>query len=147
MIERQVNSMNPNMKVIDDKIWTVSFFLVGTSNIEEMCVKKTVSPNSFVAITKSGQYLLDNDDDYSNKYLPYLKVITTFPCRLIDTQQGFCLFMRLVKPEFDKLSNKQIELLLSQNKLSGLKEVFEIVCTWEKARRKVKKISHIMGVK
>lgn len=130
--------MNPNIKVIDDKIWMVNFSYVGMNFIQELSFRET-SASDFITLTDDGKYLLNSDDECAMKYLPILKVVTVFPNKLIGTARGFYSFVKVLAPSADKLTNEQINELMNQEKLDNLKVVFDTACTWEKTRRQVHK--------
>lgn len=130
--------MNPNIKVIDDKIWMVNFSYVGMNFIQELSFRETTA-SDFITLTDEGKYLLNSADECAMKYLPILKVVTVFPNKLIGTQRGFYSFVKVLAPSADNLTNEQINELLNQQKLDNLKVVFDTASTWEKTRRQVHK--------
>ena len=134
--------MNPNIKVIDDKIWMVNFSYVGMNFIQELSFRETTA-SDFITLTDDGKYLLNSADACAMKYLPILKVVTVFPNKLIGTPRGFYSFIKVLAPKMDNLTNKQIDEqineLLNQQKLDNLKVVFDTASTWEKTRRQVHK--------
>lgn len=132
--------MNSNIKVINDNLWTVNFSYVGMDFIQELSFKKTTA-SDFMTLTQDGKLIFNNNDDEAmNMYLPTMKVVMSFPDRLLVTDRGFGSYIKVFVPTLDKLNdNELVEYLKKENLYTNNRAAFDTACKWERTRRKLHK--------
>jgi len=129
--------MNPNITVVNENLWTVNFSYVGMNFIRELTFDKTTALD-FMTLTQDGKLVMNSADKAMMQYLPVMKVLMSFPDRLIGTDRGFCSYIKVFLPTLDKQPNdKLIELLKEQKLYDAHRQIFNAACRWEKTRRQL----------
>lgn len=130
--------MNPNIKVINDGLWLVNFSHVGMGFIKEIAFNKTLD-SDFMTLTQDGKLIMNSGDDITQKYLPLMKVVMTFPNRWLGNENGFCQFIKVFLPKLDHMTNEEVLEFVKQQNLDNLKLAFNTACKWEVKRRQLYK--------
>ena len=130
--------MNPNIKVINKNLWMVNFSYVERDFIKELTLKNTLD-SDFMTLSQDGKLIMNSGDELGQKTLPMMKVVMTFPNRLLGNEGGFCFFVKVFIPKLDKLNNAELLEFVKQQNLINLKAVYDTACKWEKERRKLNK--------
>lgn len=105
--------MNPHIKVINSNLWTVNFSYVGMNFIRELTFHKAADTD-FMVLTEDGKLIMNSADEVMMRYLPVMKVVMSFPNRLLGTDRGFCSFVKVLVPELDKLTNDELMAYLKE---------------------------------
>lgn len=131
--------MNPNIKVINENLWTVNFSYVGMNFIRELTFDKSTDLD-FMTLTQDGKLIMNSGDEVMMRYLPTMKVVMSFPDRLLYTDRGFCSYIKVLVPNLDKLNNNELVAYLKKEDLYiNNRAVFDTACKWETTRRQLHK--------
>lgn len=134
--------VNGNMKKINDKLFVVNFNYLANGYIWELATvnckpdELRIKPATF---TDDGKLLL-NKALPMELYVPWIKAIMTLEDGVLYSKQGFCSAFRILVPDSDSMSDKQImHLVMSDDRLCGNWTLYENLCKWEQDRRNVER--------
>lgn len=130
--------MNPNIKVINENLWTVNFSHVGMGFIKELTFNKTLD-SDFMTLTQDGKLIMNSGDEVMMRYLPTMKVIMGLPNRLIGNEKGFCHVVKVFVPKLDNLTDQEIVEFIEKQNLNNFRLVYDTACKWELKRRQLQK--------
>jgi hypothetical protein len=129
--------MNPNIKVINDDLWTVNFHHIKMGYIKDLTLTETQG-DDFVCIIKEGKFLLNKADPNCEKAIPILEAVMTLPDDLLGSKKGFYSCIRKLMPKITNKDDKYVELFIKYYNLEGVETPYTVSCDWEKKRRSIK---------
>jgi hypothetical protein len=132
--------MNPNIQVISENLWAVSFSYVKAGYIKELSFKPNEG-NAGMSYTQDGKLILNKDDEIAMKYVKTLKVIMGFSDTLLNSERGFKIYLRAFFPSLDNLEDAEFIRFLESKRISidAQKLIYEKTCNMEKERRMIEK--------
>ena len=132
--------MNPNIQVISENLWAVSFTYVKAGYIKELSFDYG-NGDSALSFTHDGKIILNKDDEYAMKYVKTLKVVMGFADSLLNSDRGFKIYLRALLPELDNLEDAEFFRFLEYKKIpiEAQRLIFEKSCEYETERRKNEK--------
>ncbi len=133
--------MNPNIEVINENLWVVNFQYVGMGYIRELTFNDKATIDNGMTITNDGKLIFDKSDALMMKYLPVMKAVMCFPDYLLNTERGFCVYVKTLAPKLDNLDNETlVKFLKGKDLYKPHAAIWETACKWEAERRKQKKL-------
>lgn len=129
--------MNPNIKVINDDLWTVNFHHIKMGYIKDLTFTET-NGDDFMTIIKEGKILLNKADNHLDRSVAIITAVMTLPDSLLGTKQGFFAYMRKRMPKWEKKDDKWIDLAVQYYNLEFHEDGYNAACEWEKKRRTIK---------
>lgn len=129
--------MNKNIEVITNNLWAVSFSFVKMDFIKELSFNNKGDTFVLASLTDDGKIVMNKDLPYA-VYVPFLKEVMKIKDSEIDTKHGFCNVVRALTNS-DKSDNEIMHLIWSDSTLTYNWTIYQNLCGWERARRKVAK--------
>lgn len=129
--------MNKNIEVITENLWAVSYQFVNLGYIKELTFNNGGQIARLGCLTDDGKIILNKDLPYS-VYVPFLKAVMQMEDSEIDTKHGFCNVIRKLINS-SKSDHEIMQLIWSDSTLTYDWTIYENLCNWERARRKVAK--------
>lgn len=132
----EILKSNPNIKVVNEKLWTVNFDYVLNGWIKGLKFYDTTSEN-FVTVAKD-IIILNNTKNMCSKIIPILEDIMKLPNNKIGKRTSFCNWVRKDMPLLKNATDGEIINFLIKNKFNQVIKLYNQLSELEKQRRKNK---------
>lgn len=126
--------MNKNIEVINENLWVVNFDYVRLGYIKDLNI---INPkqSDYMCFTTDGKIVINNNKEFHEDIIKYLKIIMEFKEEQLGTVQGFYKFIRIFIPKAGKLNNQVFKKFVQSSKLDKVQEQFNNISNIEKNRR------------
>lgn len=137
--------MNPNIKVINENLWAVDFEYIKQGWIKDLSYVNP-KPSDYLCFTREGKIVINNNKQFHEDIIKYLKIIMNFKEEQLGTVQGFHFFLRVFIPKADTLNDQAFEKFMKVAQLDAVQKQFNDISNIEKNRRKIH-AEYIKGIK